>query len=144
MAKADLTYTQQIAQLSDYLFARRESILNQWRTRCSVDADLHTRTSFSREEFNDQMPVMLNLLAQRLAGQPDESDAVERAGQHGLHRWQRGYSLSELMNELANFIDILDEELHQFLEIYPQTQPGIIDQAHRQLLRLSKNINLVA
>jgi signal transduction histidine kinase len=142
MAKAAATYAQQITHLSEYLFARRESILNQWRTRCSIDANLHTRTSFSREEFNDQMPVMLNILAQRLMGEPDESDAVERAGQHGLHRWQRGYSLAELMNELANFCDILDKELAQFLDAYPQTQPGVIAQAYGQLLRLSRDINL--
>lgn len=142
MAKSPSDYTPQIHQLKDYLYARRESILNQWRTRCSIDADLHTRTSFSREEFNDQLPVLLNILTQRIADEPPESDPVQQAGQHGLHRWQRGYSLAELLNELANFYDIIDGELQQYLELYPHTLPQVMAQAHRQLLYLSRDISM--
>ncbi|MCK8493550.1 sensor histidine kinase [Spirosoma sp. RP8] len=142
MAKVTDPYGDQINQLKEYLYALRESILNQWRTRCSIDEDLHTRTSFSREEFNDQLPVLLNILTQRLASEPPETDPVERAGQHGLHRRQRGYSLAELMNELAKFYAILEEEIGQFLDLYPQTLPTVVAQAHSQLLRLSQEMGM--
>ena len=142
MAKSTPDHDFQLHQLRDYLYARRESILNQWRTRCAVEEELHTRTSFSREEFNDQLPVLLNIFSQRIVDEPEEADAIDRSGQHGLHRWQRGYSLAELFNELNNFYDVVENELHQFLELYPQTLPQVITQAHRQLLRLSKDMTM--
>ncbi len=63
-------------------------MLNQWRTVCGQDQSLNSKSSFSREEFNDQVPVLLNILAQRLRAEPQESSPGERAGEHGLHRWQ--------------------------------------------------------
>lgn len=68
MTKQAALVRQSVRQLTQYLEARRETILNNWRTRCAIDADLHTPTSFSREEFNDQAPVLLNILTQRLRG----------------------------------------------------------------------------
>lgn len=79
-----------------YLRVQRENMLNKWRTITSQDLIMNNKISFSREEFNDQTPVILNILDQRLTGKPQESDLVEVAQQHGLQRWQRGYSLTEL------------------------------------------------
>lgn len=134
------TYTQQLHQLNSYLYARRESILNRWRTRCSAEPGMSTRKRFSREEFNDHIPALLEILSERLVGAPPDSDPVEHASLHGLHRWQRSYSLSELMAELANFYDVLDEELRDYLEQFPDTQPTVMAHAYRQLLRLSQEI----
>jgi len=139
MAKKDKEDNDQLKQIAEYvLYSRREAILNQWRLRCATDAGMDTRNSLGREEFYDQMPVLLNILGQRLMGQEPETDPVERAGQHGLHRWQRGYSLKELTNELANFYDILAEEIKQYVDLYPDTRPQVIIQIHGQLLRLVK------
>lgn len=139
MTKKEKEYTNQINQIAEHLlYARREAILNQWRLKCADDAGMDTRNSFAREEFYDQMPVLLNILGQRLLGQEPETDPVERAGQHGLHRWQRGYSLKELTNELANFYAILAEEINQYVDLYPDTRPQVITQVHGQLLRLAK------
>ncbi|SOD90490.1 sensor histidine kinase [Spirosoma fluviale] len=139
MAKKDKEDNDQLKQIAEYiLYSRREAILNQWRLRCANDAGMDTRNSFGREEFYDQMPVLLNILGQWLMGKDPETDPVERAGQHGLHRWQRGYSLKELTHELANFYDILAEEIKQYVDLYPDTRPQVIIQVHGQLLRLVK------
>lgn len=100
MTKANSAAQKQLNQLVAYLFTRRETMLNQWRTICTEKQSLNSKASFSREEFNDQAPVMLNIMAQRLSGKPDESNLIDRASEHGLHRWQRGYSLTELVTEL--------------------------------------------
>ncbi|MFD2937795.1 sensor histidine kinase [Spirosoma flavum] len=143
MANKDTEYNNQIKKLAEYLlYARRESILNQWRLKCADDVEMDTRNSFSREEFYDQMPVLLNVLGQRLMGQEPETNPTERAGQHGLHRWQRGYSLKELTNELANFYEILAQEITQYIDLYPDTKPQVITQVHGQLLRLAREANL--
>ncbi len=128
-------------QLTDYLYARREAILTTWRTRCSVDIDLLTRTSFSREEFNDQMPVLLDILAQRLLEQEVKTDPVELAGQHGLHRWQRGYSFQELLQELNHFYLTLTEEIYQYLQLYPDTPASVIALVNQHLVRLATEVN---
>ncbi|MDR6197383.1 HAMP domain-containing sensor histidine kinase [Siphonobacter sp. SORGH_AS_0500] len=141
MTKRNSVYTNQIKQLTDYLFARQETILNLWRTRCSEDNNLLTGLSFSREEFNDELAVLLNVLSQRLQGKPEQANALEHSGTHGLHRWQRGYTLAELVNELNHLYDIIDEQFMSFLELYPQTQSQVMVHAYRQLLRLSKDIN---
>ncbi|GAB3794965.1 hypothetical protein GCM10028819_10210 [Spirosoma humi] len=142
MAKKSPSTPQPIQQLTEYLFARREPILNNWRTRCSADADLHTRTSFSREEFTDQAPVLLNIFNQRLLGQEAESAPVDRAGQHGLHRWQRGYSFRELLNELNHLYLTLTDEFEQYLTLYPQTPAHVMLFANQQLIRLITEVNV--
>ena len=136
------TFQDQIDQLVEHLYLRRESILNHWRTLCASDPLLSTRTSFSREEFHDQIPVVLNILAQRLERKKPESDPVEQAGQHGLHRWQRGYSLRELLTELDLLYKVLLEEFQVYIELHPDMSPDAVAEVHRQLYQISRDTNI--
>ena len=140
MDQPTTTYTQQLHQLNAYLYARRESILNRWRTRCTAESSVSTRNGFSREEFNDHMPALLTILLECLVGAPLDSDPMEQASLHGLQRWQRSYSLAELMAELASFYAVLDDELRDYLDRFPETQPTVMAHAYRQVLRLSQAI----
>ncbi|GAB2601990.1 hypothetical protein [Spirosoma areae] len=144
MAILTADYETQLTQLTDYLLASREMIVTQWRTKCLTNEDLNTNTraSFSREEFTDQVPALFAMLTQRIGGKPQEGDPVEMAGQHARHRWQRGYSLTDLFIEWNLFYEALTEGLQQFLGLYPQTLPQVITQAHTQLLRLSTHISI--
>jgi len=142
MAEKAPAYQDQIDHLVEYLYLRRESILNHWRTLCAADLLLSTRTSFSREEFHDQIPVILNILAQRLQRKVQESDPVEQAGQHGLHRWQRGYSLRELLIELDLLYKVLLEEFQVYIELHPDFSPDAVAQIHRQLYQISRDTNI--
>ncbi|GAB2524846.1 sensor histidine kinase [Spirosoma aerophilum] len=103
-----------LSELATYIFARREAILANWRMACESDPSLHTPMALSREEFNDKVPVMLNLLDQRLRAPADEPDVKARAAEHGLHRWHKGYDLHELLGEMKFLHQILMAELRQY------------------------------
>jgi signal transduction histidine kinase len=106
--------TAQLPEVATYLFARREAILANWRTACESDPSMHAPMALSREEFNDKVPVMLNLLDQRLRDPAQEPDIKSRAAEHGLHRWHKGYVLHELLEEMKYLHQILRAELRQY------------------------------
>ncbi|MCE6989577.1 RsbRD N-terminal domain-containing protein [Dyadobacter sp. CY323] len=114
MAKAPFKTENEMSDILRHLHMQRESILNKWRSTCAENLAMLSKTSFSREEFNDQVPAILNILNQRLAKLPEESEVVIVAQEHGLHRWQRGYSLPELLVELEVLFNILMETINQF------------------------------
>ncbi|GAB3899602.1 sensor histidine kinase [Spirosoma agri] len=122
--------------LADNLDMRRESILNLWRTRCQQDQSLNSKMGFAREEFNDQVPALLNILAQRLRGEIEESDPLSRAGEHGLHRWQRGYSLPELLTELEHLYWIILDEVRAFQQQHRQLTGDSLSLIYRQVFEL--------
>ncbi len=142
MAKQNSEYTTQLDLLTDYLYASRENMLNAWRMRCASDPASPTHTNFSREEFNDQIPSLLNHLSQRIRGEKGKANALEFSEEHGLHRWQSGYSLSELSRELSQLYEVIQERFQAFLDLYPDTQAQVMTHAHRQLLELAKDLNL--
>ncbi|WP_439555590.1 sensor histidine kinase [Dyadobacter sp.] len=99
-----------IHELVDYLQARLETILANWRNACEADDTMSSKSSFSWEEFNDQVPLLITLLFLRLRNEPLKLDPATVASEHGLHRWQSGYSLPELISEMEHlFKTILDE-----------------------------------
>lgn len=57
-----------LARLATYLAARREALLNYWRTTCETDATLKGVKSLSREEFNNKVSLMLNRFQRWLGG----------------------------------------------------------------------------
>ena len=76
-----------LVQLATFLAARREALLNNWRTACEADPSLKVVASLSREEFNNRVPFMLNRLQQQLGGQAEENQVGLLAAEHGIHRW---------------------------------------------------------
>ncbi|HEX9958949.1 MAG TPA: sensor histidine kinase, partial [Fibrella sp.] len=72
-----------------FLFNRRETLLNNWRSVCEADPTIKKVSVLAREEFNDLMPIVLDILEQRLLGEAAEADAALTARSHGLHRWQK-------------------------------------------------------
>ncbi len=85
------------------------------------------------------MPVLLNIFAQRLLGETLESDPIERAGHHGLLRWQRGYTLPELLNELDHFYKVLLDEFQQYVELNSALHPDVLSLVYRQLYLISRD-----
>lgn len=124
--------------LAAYLFARREAILNNWRTVCEQDALLQTVSGLSREEFNDMVPTLLNILGQRLACQEDEAMPMQVANEHGLHRWHKGYTLRELLKEIGYLFQGVSGELQTYWEAYPETPAQTMIQAYQKVIRLNE------
>ncbi|MVM28695.1 sensor histidine kinase [Spirosoma sp. HMF4905] len=127
---------QPLTELVSYLFTRREAILNNWRQACEHDPSLQRISSLSREEFNNLIPIIFNILEQRLLNIPQEADPTITATSHGLHRWQKAYALPETMRELSHLTQILLSEVIAFQELFPQTDARLLLQAQQKLVQL--------
>jgi len=119
-----------------FLRTKREAFLNNWREVCIKDESLSSKASFSREEFNDQIPVLLNILEQRLLKEPESEDALKVAREHGLHRWQSGYELHELIIEFENLYKILLNHVQKYLEGNTKLSSDSILTIHNELFSI--------
>ena len=124
---------QQTDHLVAYLTARREALLGKWRTACELDPDMHSAAALSREEFNDQVPTLLNILGHCLLGKNSEADAVFVAAQHGWHRWHNGYQLQELVKEISCLRACLLTEIGSYWNQFPQSSIPLIQQVYEQV-----------
>jgi signal transduction histidine kinase len=124
---------QSLTELVNYLFTRREAILHNWRIACEKDPALGKVSSLSREEFNNLLPIILDILEQRLLGKPPEADLPLTAQGHGLHRWQKALELMETMRELNSFTQILYSELELFAQLFPSHDKALLLHVHRQI-----------
>ncbi|GAB3968554.1 hypothetical protein GCM10028806_12820 [Spirosoma terrae] len=131
----------QLRQLADYLVYRQETIINQWWARCSQNEDIQACSSISKEDFTDQFPLLLSMFTQSVTGESYESGHLKIASQYWVKRWQYSYPLANVLTKLDYFYDSLDLEIQQFVEHYPQTEPGVSIQFYKQLFRLSKAVN---
>lgn len=128
--------------LPSYLFARREALLHMWRTACVNDPSLHIGPGLSQEEFNDQIPTILNLFEEQLRGKAHTTDLNLIASEHGLHRWHKGYSLRELLAELSHFNQCLAAEITAYKALHPTVDPSIITRAYEQVVQFgSKTVS---
>ena len=128
---------QQPIDLPDYLFARRSALLHIWRTACVNDSSLNIGPSLSQEEFNDQMPTILNLFGEQLRGNANDDDLNATAREHGLHRWHKGYSLRELLAELSHFSQCLAAEITAYEALYPTVDPSVTTSAYELVVQFS-------
>ncbi|QHV95339.1 sensor histidine kinase [Spirosoma endbachense] len=127
---------QSLSAIVSYLFAQRETILNKWRTACQADPSLSKGLSLSREEFNNLLPLILDILEARLQGQEPIADAAITAQAHGLHRWQKSFDLLNTMRELSHLTQILYSELRVFQGLFPLTDASLLLQVHQQIAQI--------
>lgn len=128
-------------QLATYLTARREALLTNWRTACETDASLKGVRSLSREEFTNKVTSMLDVLQQRLRAHPEEAQVDLLAAEHGLHRWQKGYTLAELLAEMQHLGQVMHRELRAFWSGYPFPDPSLLPSIYEHLATFSNQIN---
>jgi len=115
---------------------KRETFLNSWREACVQDESLSSKASFSREEFNDQVPVLLNILDQRLLKEDESVDINVVASEHGLHRWQSGYELYELIIEFEHLFNILQDQIQKYSEEHPKLDSQSMMTLQREIFRI--------
>jgi len=127
---------QPIADIIAYLFSRRDAILNNWRTTCEEDPILGKVSTLSREEFNNLLPIVLDILEQRLMGKEPGADAGQTAMAHGVHRWQKAFALRETLRELNHLAGVLYGELKLFQQLFPQRDTTALLEVHRQIVEL--------
>ena len=131
-----------LSDLANFLAVRREAILNNWRSACLAEPTLKTGVDLSRQEFNNKVPFILNVLEQRLRSQAEEMVVNQLAAEHGLHRWQKGYLLSELISEMQQLAHSLLAELRQFLTVRPPEDMTLTAKAYEHLSTISHQISL--
>ena len=136
MATPAANVPQPLAELTVYLFARREAILNQWRSSCEDDPTLGKVTTLSREEFNNLLPVVLDILEERILNKLPESDPATSAQAHGLHRWHKAYGLIDTLNELNHLTQTLFHEVRLFRQLFPQIDPDRLLDVQQQISKL--------
>ena len=137
------TKKDQLNAFCDYLAANRKSILLAWRKASGTDPGQTTAHSLTRSQFNDHIPEMLDAFERKLrAPQGGSEDRAADAQQkkeevkHGLHRWQQGYRLQELMHEWGHLHVCLLDELHAFAAIHPEFGIEMLVEVNRQMIKL--------
>ena len=137
------TPSEQLATLSELLAARREAILLSWRDASRADPEQTTSHALTLGQFLDHIPRILDAyefkLRSRPGGMADQAadrGKKEEEVKHGLHRWQQGYRLKELMNECGQLQVCLFEELRNIAAAHPELDHATFVEAFRQLLHL--------
>jgi signal transduction histidine kinase len=138
-----MTSCEQLAALSDLLAARRDAILRAWRKAARTDPEQTTGRSLTIGQFLDHIPQILDAFEFMLRCYPGgeearaaQLDQKEEVVKHGLHRWQQGYRLKELMNECGHLQFCIFEELGNIAAAHPELEHATFVEAYRQLLHL--------
>ena len=90
--------TENLQRLAALIHDRRDELLTDWRTQVKLlpgAADLDFPT------INDEVPQLLDSLADELIRHSEEADAEVRtvSAEHGLLRWQAGFDVTEVVAE---------------------------------------------
>jgi signal transduction histidine kinase len=125
----------ELRELARHLSARREAILQSWRSAIRQDPALTTSDSLPRAELYDHIPALLASFDRELAG--GRTQAAERAAAHvsaaahGLQRWQQGYDLREVTRELGKLNECVVDELESYTRAHPDISHAAIAAARR-------------
>lgn len=128
---------EQLSALAAHLLEHRDAILDAWRAYGDVDPDRNISASLSRVQFNDHIPSVLDSFSQSLNSWPDETstDAAEseadKVADHGVQRWQQGYSLAEVLREWGYLQMCVAAELERYAAGHPSLEPGVMPNARR-------------
>lgn len=133
----------QFDALCEFLTARRKAILLSWRQAANADPEQTTGRSLTRGQFNDHIPEVLDAFEHQLRSRPGGAEAraadaeqKEEEVKHGLHRWQQGYRLQELMHEWGHLQLCLFEELNAFAKAHPEFSRESLMEANRQMITM--------
>lgn len=109
---------EELNQLASRLAGRREALIQAWEKVVEADPELTTVSSLSVTHFRDLMPEVLKSFEERLraTGFDESTLAAEeenRVIEHGVHRWEQGFSLHELVREWQHLQLVVQEELER-------------------------------
>jgi two-component system, chemotaxis family, CheB/CheR fusion protein len=88
-----------LTRLADYILAARESIIERWVAEVIDHPEVPSARKLTREELIDHLPALLDQLAARLREGTPPVPGGTQAHAHGLHRWQQGFAVEEMIRE---------------------------------------------
>lgn len=128
---------EQLSALAAELLSRREAILDAWRAYGEVVPGQSISASLSRAQFNDHIPAVLDSLSHSLRMWPEPPGSVavqaeaEKVADHGVQRWQQGYSLSEVLREWGYLQMCVAAELERYAAEHPSLEATVMPNARR-------------
>ena len=127
---------EELSTLADHLTGRREALIQDWEKAVEDDPELTTVSSLSVTHFRDLMPLVLESFEERLRTTGfDESilasEEKDRVIEHGVHRWEQGFSLRELVREWQHLQLVVQEELERYDADNPDVAPATLAAARR-------------
>ena len=133
----------QFDTLADYLAAQRPGILLAWRHAADADPKQTTVHSLTRGQFNDHIPALLDAFVRKLRARRGDGEAraaddetKDEEVKHGLHRWQQGYRLQELMREWGHLQLCLFEIVETFAAAHPEFGRETLVEANHAMITL--------
>lgn len=112
-----MTERRVLEEVANRLDERRAGILERWRDRVRRDVSLATTTDWTRKQFYDHFPDVLEAFSRILRCWPEpavsaEADQFQHAHAHAKTRWVQGYSLRDLIREWSHFNASVVHELN--------------------------------
>jgi signal transduction histidine kinase len=132
----------QLDALSTYLGQRHEQLLSLWREAIRSDGELTTSSALSRSALDDHIPSIIEDFAARLRSARDhDSLGIGRrprqdAAEHGMHRWQQGYDIREIMREWGHLEAVIMRVLDRYAASHPSLDPDTMTAARAALVGL--------
>lgn len=117
--------------LADRLTDRRDAILKAWRASVSIDSSLTSGDSLPHAQLNDHIPAVLEGFEEKLRSESSETERLGDAAAHGLHRWQQGFGLSEVVRELGRLNECVVNELESLAAGPPVQSPEVMAHARQ-------------
>src|SRR4051812_47062706 len=132
-----------LGHLSSHWARRRTAILDAWRLAAHRDPQQTTVASLSRAQVNDRIPQVRDAFERKLRARPggagapaaDDEKSLEEV-KHGLHRWQQGYRLEELMHEWGHLHVCLFNEIEAYAAKHPAFDRETLMYVNHQLILL--------
>ncbi|MEX2606805.1 MAG: sensor histidine kinase [Kiritimatiellia bacterium] len=137
-----LSKRKQFGAVADHLAERRDPILRAWKRKTCADPDQVIARSLSHRQFLDHIPEMLDAFERKLRVYPEKPDVrtdkldSTREEEHGLHRWQQGYRMEELVTECGLLQNCIFDELDRITAKHPEIGHAVHSDAQRLFLTL--------
>ena len=129
---------EQLSELAAELLSRRDVILDAWRAYGDVVPGAgNIAASLSRAQFNDHIPAVLDSLSHTLQAWPEVPGTLaahaeaDKVADHGMQRWQQGYSLSEVLREWGYLQMCVAAELERYGADHPSLESSVMPNARR-------------
>lgn len=142
----DRNTAEQMLALASHLERRREAIVQVWEEIIRSDPAMTVAPTLSVTHFRDLIPEILKGFENELKAGLGSAEVEEKEHKvdlgHGLHRWQQGYSLHELVREWGYLQICVIDELDGYGLSHPEVPRDLITVVRRAWIqRCTQGIN---